>query len=52
MKYEATAVGTATVSSAVSLSVKFFPDHPAERVELNGKVKVMSTGCVSIGDVE
>ena len=52
MRYEAKAVDTATVSSALSLSVKFFPAHPAERFELNGKVKVMSTGCVSIGDVE
>ena len=52
MRDEVTAVGKATVSSAVSLSVKFFPAHPAERFELNGKVKVMSTRCVSIGDVE
>ena len=43
MKDEATAVGTATVSSVVSLSVKFFSAHPAERFELNGKVKVMLT---------
>ena len=46
MRDEATAEGTATVSSAVSLSVKFFPAHPAERFELNGKVKVVSTRCV------
>ena len=25
----------------VSLSVRFFPDYPAERFVLNGKVKVM-----------
>ena len=40
---EVTAVGTVAVSSDVSSSVKFFPAHPAERFELNGKVKVVST---------
>ena len=46
MKDEATAEGTVQllyVSSAVSLSVNFFPAHPAERFELNGKVKVVLT---------
>ena len=35
------------LSCAFSLSVKFFPAHPAERFVLNGKVKVVSTRCVS-----
>ena len=43
MRYEATAVGTATVSCAISLSVKFFLVYPAERYGLNGKVKVVLT---------
>ena len=42
MRDEATVVGTATVSCAVSLSVKKILAHPAERFELNGKVKVVS----------
>ena len=29
------------LSSAVSLSVNFFPAYPAERCALNGKVKVV-----------
>ena len=34
-------VHLSTLSSAVSLSVNFFPAYPAERCALNGKVKVV-----------
>ena len=44
MKDGATAVGTATVSSAVSLSLKKNPVYPAERCVLNGKVRVVLKG--------
>ena len=42
MRYEVTAVGVAAVSCAIVV-VKKFPAYPAERFELNGKVKVVST---------
>ena len=38
-------MGVAAVSCAIVV-VKKFPAYPAERFELNGKVKVVSTRCV------